>query len=160
MISYEFTDDQKKIYSEVIAECNDFKKTYVDFLKRQDENFKNGNRIDTNSLTDIVKNKKYKHLTKNRYLMEELIYSIKNNFVNLDFKISKLTLKGEYQFGKFVKLPFFGWIETIFKIQKLKDVYFVVSENGVIVVNKSPCIILDENKCKELDKKYFENSKK
>ena len=159
-MNYEFTDIQKKTYKEIIAECNDFKKTYVEFLKGQDENFKNENKIETNSLTDIVKNKKYKYLTKNRYLMEELIYSIKNNFVNLDFKISKITLKGEYQFGKYIKLPFFGWIETTFKVRKLKDVHFIISENGILIVNKSSCIIPSEEKCKELDKKYFENAKK
>ena len=159
-MNYEFTDAQKKIYKEVIAECNDFKKTYVEFLRRQDESFKNGNDVlDTTSLVDIIKNKNYKYLTKNRFLMEELIHSIKNNFVNLDFKVSKLTLKGEYQFGKYVRLPFFGWIETIFKINRLKDVYFLVSENGILTVSKSPCIILTDEKCKELDKKYTEKSK-
>ena len=160
-MNYEFTDAQKKIYVEIINECNDFKKTYVEFLKSQDEQYKNGGyRVETNSLTNIVKSKKYKFLTSNRHLMEELIHSIKNNFVNLDFKISKFTLKGEYQLGKYVKLPFFGWVETPFKVHKLKDVHFVISETGVLIVNKSSCIILDEDKCKELDKKYSENSSK
>lgn len=168
------TNDQQKILKELLDECNDFRLSYIQLLRDQDKTFTTANRKFSAELVDykllptvtskensyelvkLFQSKKYRYLPQQRYLLEEILALVKNNYINTEFKIRSVKMKGEYQLDKFVRLPFFGWIDPGFKIRKLKDVYFIVSENGIQIVSKAFCKIASDSENEKLEMKYQE----
>ena len=171
--SFKLTKEQKGLLVDILKECNDFRESYIKLLRQQDTAYRTSYdnyekelldyktipitfNYNSEDLVRLFQTKHYKYLSSQKYMLEEILAMIKANYVNTQFKITALKIKGEYILDKFVRLPLFGWVDPGFKIRRLKDVYFIISEDGIQVVSRASCGIVSQEQSQKLEEKYYD----